>query len=88
MRQPEDEHEQPCWTDCLYKAALGPEAGTPGGALAGMSTDDLVAAWEKPFLPEAQGGCPPQQELPPWFAGREAEVFGAAAAGRMVESAA
>ena len=23
-----------------------------------MSLEDLVAAWEKPFLAEAQGGCP------------------------------
>ena len=28
------------------------------------ATDDLVAAWEKPFLPEDLGGCPPQAELP------------------------
>lgn len=48
------------WVNCLYKAALGPDAGTPGGAVAGMSTTDLIAAWTKPFLPEAEGGCPPQ----------------------------
>ena len=52
----------PCWVNCFYKAALGPEAGTPGGTPAGMSTTDLVAAWTKPFLPEAQGGCPPQEQ--------------------------
>jgi len=51
----------PCWVNCLYKAALGPDAGTPGGAVAGMSTTDLIAAWTKPFLPEAEGGCPPQE---------------------------
>ena len=59
----------PCWTDCFYKAALGPDAGKPGGALAGLPLDQLVAAWEKPFLPEEQGGCPAQQELPSWFDG-------------------
>lgn len=51
----------PCWVDCFYRAALGPEAGTPGGKLGGMPTDALVAAWAKPFLPEAQGGCPAQE---------------------------
>ena len=57
----------PCWVDCFYKAALGPDSSKPGGAVAGMSLDDLVAAWQKPFLPEAQGGCPPQAEMAPWF---------------------
>lgn len=53
----------PCWVNCFYKAALGPEAGIPGGTPGGMSTADLVAAWTKPFLPEAQGGCPAQQAV-------------------------
>ena len=30
-------------------------------------TDDLVAAWEKPFLNESQGGCAPQAQHAPWF---------------------
>ena len=37
--------------------------------MAGMPLSELVAAWEKPFLPEVQGGCPAQQELPSWFGG-------------------
>ena len=57
----------PCWVDCFYKAALGPEAGKVGGAVEGMSLQKLVAAWEKPFLPVEFGGCPPQEELPSWF---------------------
>ena len=57
----------PCWVDCFYKAALGPDAGEPGGAVAGMSPPELVAAWERPFLSEAEGGCPPQKELPSPF---------------------
>jgi len=57
----------PCWVDCFYKAALGPDSGKPGGAVAGLSTAELVAAWQKPFLAEADGGCPPQKEMPPWF---------------------
>jgi len=57
----------PCWADCFYKAALGPDSGKPGGAVAGMSLDALVAAWQKPFLSEAEGGCPAQQEMAPWF---------------------
>lgn len=51
----------PCWADCFYKAALGPDSGKPGGIVAGMSTSALEQAWVKPFLPEDQGGCPPQQ---------------------------
>ena len=50
----------PCWVDCFYKAALGPDAGKPGGAIAGMSTAALVEAWVKPFVSEVEGGCPPQ----------------------------
>ena len=57
----------PCWVDCFYKAALGPEAGRPGGAVAGMPMQQLVAAWQKPFLPEAEGGCPAQPAASPWF---------------------
>ena len=57
----------PCWADCFYKAALGPDSGKPGGAVAGMSLEALVDAWVKPFLPEAQGGCAAQEELAPWF---------------------
>ena len=48
----------PCWVNCFYKAALGPDAGTPGAPPSGLSIAALVAAWTKPFLPEAQGGCP------------------------------
>jgi len=57
----------PCWVDCFYEAALGPDAGKPGGTGGGLPTEALVAAWEKPFLPEAEGGCPPQTEATPWF---------------------
>jgi len=53
----------PCWVDCFYKAALGPDSGTPGGEVAGMLTGDLVAAWEKPFLDVESGGCPSQKEV-------------------------
>ena len=49
----------PCWADCFYKAALGPDSGKPGGVVAGMSTTALEEAWVKPFLPEKEGGCPP-----------------------------
>ena len=57
----------PCWVDCFYKAALGPDSGKHGGAVAGMPLDALVKAWEKPFLDESLGGCPAQTELPSWF---------------------
>jgi len=50
----------PCWVDCFYKAALGPDSGKPGGAVAGMSSGALIEAWKKPFLPIESGGCAPQ----------------------------
>jgi len=43
---------------CFYDTVLGPEAGIPGGKVEGMPLQTLVDAWNKPFLPEAQGGCP------------------------------
>lgn len=53
-----------CWADCFYKAVLGPDSGNPGGAVTGMAVEDLVRAWEKPFLPEEQGGCASVQSKP------------------------
>ena len=37
---------------------LGPTADQPGGTVEGMPLDDLLMAWDRPFLPEAKGGCP------------------------------
>jgi hypothetical protein len=67
----------PCYVDCFYKAALGPESGTVGGAIAGMSLDELQAAWRLPFSPESEGGCPAQPEWSPWFERRPAAPVGA-----------
>jgi hypothetical protein len=55
------------YTHCIYQAALGPHADRPGATGGGMSTDALVAAWQKPFRPEAEGGCPAQEAATPWF---------------------
>jgi len=57
----------PCWVDCFYKAAVGPESGRPGGKPGGMSFAELTEAWEHPFLPEDQGGCPAVKTRTPWF---------------------
>lgn len=57
----------PCWTDCFYKAAMGPESGTPGGAVGGLSMQELTEAWERPFKPMAEGGCPGLPQMRPWF---------------------
>lgn len=66
----------PCWVDCFYKAALGPESFKPGGAVAGLSIEQLKAAWTHPFLQEAEGGCPsePQigREIATWLGGAPA----------------
>jgi hypothetical protein len=47
-----------CWAKCFFKAALGPDSAKPGGSVAGLSLAKLVSAWQKPFLPVEQGGCP------------------------------
>jgi len=42
-----------------------------------MSLAQLTEAWEHPFLPEDQGGCPEVKPKPPWFAPKpsvEAEI--------------
>lgn len=45
------------WISCLMDTVLGPEAKN-STKIAGMPLEDLVTAWEKPFLSEAAGGCP------------------------------
>ena len=40
------------------------ESGKPGGAVAGLPLQELIQAWDKPFLPESQGGCASQPEWP------------------------
>jgi len=62
----------PCWVDCFYKAAAGPDSAKPGGKIAGMTLAELAAAWEHPFLPEEQGGCPAVKPHAPWFAPKRA----------------
>jgi hypothetical protein len=36
-----------------------------------MSLEQLTSAWEKPFLPVAQGGCPAVTATTPWFERRQ-----------------
>lgn len=57
----------PCWVDCFYRAAAGPESGRPLGKVGGMSLAELSEAWERPFLPEERGGCPAVRPSRPWF---------------------
>lgn len=65
----------PCWVDCFYRAALGPLADRPRGVTptSGMDIAQLVAAWEKPFATEEEGGCAP---LPEWREGAPAALDG------------
>ena len=50
----------PCWIYCLYATISGPSALLPGGRqhAHGMDVKLLEEAFERPFLPVHQGGCP------------------------------
>ena len=50
-----------CWAGCFVDAALGPQARTSTHDLgSGMTREELVAAWSRPFDSDdvAKGGCP------------------------------
>jgi len=49
-----------CWVKCFYETTLGPDAATPGGAVAGMPIHYLLDAWNAPFESNdaRAGGCP------------------------------
>jgi hypothetical protein len=55
-----------CWVECFESTVLGPQAGTPGGAISGMPIQDLLTAWNAPFesTDSAKSGCP-SLPLPP-----------------------
>ena len=59
----------PCWIGCFEETVLGPDAGTPGGAVAGMNLETLMDAWLAPFASSdpSKGGCPalPTGPIPP-----------------------
>jgi hypothetical protein len=46
--------------DVFVRAVLGPDAGTPGGTIAGMPLSDLLVAWNLPFATTdpTKKGCP------------------------------
>ena len=52
----------PCWIYAFYSTVLGPDAllpnPNPRAAIAGMPTEILEYAFERPFFDEARGGCP------------------------------
>jgi hypothetical protein len=62
-----------CWITCFEETVLGPDAGSPGGAVTGMDLEDLVAAWQAPFASTdpSRSGCPPLPTgpIPPLPAG-------------------
>ena len=50
-----------CWAGCFSDAALGPQARTSTHDLgSGMTREELIAAWSRPFDSDdvAKGGCP------------------------------
>jgi len=59
-----------CWMKCFYTTLLGADAGTPQGGRGGIPGDMVLAAWDKAFVGEEEGGCtalemPPQLAPPP-----------------------
>ena len=68
-----------CWARCLFVTVLGPDAGRNGittGPASGLSKEELLEAWERPFASEnpALGGClalaPPPPPMEPSLMGR------------------
>eukprot|EP00037_Helgoeca_nana_P017311 m.163931 g.163931 ORF g.163931 m.163931 type:complete len:310 (-) comp23933_c0_seq4:143-1072(-) len=57
---PKRNSSDPCWIGCFYDTVLGPDAGTPGGTIAGMPLSDLLVAWNLPFATTdpTKKGCP------------------------------
>ena len=51
-----------CFIMCFYKNVLGPYGSTKlmndTSPDFGIPVEDLIKAWDKPFLPENEGGCP------------------------------
>lgn len=50
----------PCWIHCFYDTVLGPDAGAPGGALAGMPMEQILGVWDQTFGSDDSlpGACP------------------------------
>lgn len=53
-----------CWIYCFYQTVLGASGLLPSGGvrIGGMPRDQILAAFDRPFKPAAEGGCP---ALPP-----------------------
>lgn len=58
-----------CFIMCFYKNVLGPHGSTQlmndTSPDFGIPVPDLLKAWDKPFQPEASGGCPALKTAPP-----------------------
>eukprot|EP00310_Coccolithus_braarudii_P007630 CAMPEP_0183358940 /NCGR_PEP_ID=MMETSP0164_2-20130417/50795_1 /TAXON_ID=221442 /ORGANISM="Coccolithus pelagicus ssp braarudi, Strain PLY182g" /LENGTH=302 /DNA_ID=CAMNT_0025532947 /DNA_START=140 /DNA_END=1048 /DNA_ORIENTATION=- len=57
-----------CWIYCFYKTVMGEDAIMPGGKAGpniGMPLAVLNAAFESPFAPESEGGCPDLKSTAP-----------------------
>jgi hypothetical protein len=56
-------HSSECWIECFYANILGPNGSSMllnhSSPNFGIPLPELQAAWDKPFVPEDQGGCPP-----------------------------
>eukprot|EP00038_Savillea_parva_P031299 m.84723 g.84723 ORF g.84723 m.84723 type:complete len:408 (-) comp9606_c0_seq1:490-1713(-) len=58
-----------CFIMCFYKNVLGPYGSSKlmndTSPDFGIPVPDLIKAWDKPFLPESEGGCPAIPTAPP-----------------------
>jgi hypothetical protein len=48
----------PCWIYCYFETLLGRDGVLPGRPLGGMPMELVKEAFEKPFAPANDGGCP------------------------------
>lgn len=70
-----------CWINCFFSTIMGPESHN-STTLAGLPIEHLVSAWERPFLPSAEGGCPkiasdlrPDTKVPPSWLKAQGHIF-------------
>jgi hypothetical protein len=56
-----------CWVQCLYVTVLGPASGDENPKARGLSREEMLEAWGRPFASDdpVRGGCPALALPPP-----------------------